>query len=118
VAVRGGAHHLHRADDAAGPGAVLGHGRAAEAVLQMRGQQAAHDVGGAAGRRRHHDAHCWLRPHFALRLGPGDQGGREGQREGVGGGTVMSAVLAWLRRMPQGRIDAKGQAARPNSVFI
>ena len=56
VAVRPGAHHLHGADGAAAARLVLRHRVLVPALLQVRGEQPRHDVGGAAGGSGNDDA--------------------------------------------------------------
>ena len=57
MAVLVGLGHHVGADIAAGAGLVLDHDRLADGVLQLGADQPRQDVGGAAGRKRHDDAH-------------------------------------------------------------
>jgi hypothetical protein len=56
VAVGRRVHHLLRGDVAAGAGLVLDDHRLADRGLHLLGDQAGHDVGGAAGREGDDDA--------------------------------------------------------------
>ena len=85
-----GAHRDHF-EGAAAAGAVLGHRRRAPALLQVLGQEARHDVGGAAGRGRDDDADLLggppARPRGALGArGARRQGGkgRQGRAQALG----------------------------------
>ncbi len=57
IAVGLGVEHLVDRDDAVGARLVLDHEGLAQDLPQLLAQDAGHDVGGAAGRVRHHDLH-------------------------------------------------------------
>ena len=70
----------HR-DRAAAAGLVLHHGRLAPGDLQVLPEQPAHQVGGAAGRRRNDDAHRFARAPLGAG-GAGQGGGGEAAAPG------------------------------------
>ena len=60
--VGGRLRHIAGTDAAAGARSVLHHERHAEFRLHVLLQDAAEEIGGAAGRKRNHDGHLPLRP--------------------------------------------------------
>ena len=111
VAVRCRLGHFGGAEVAAGAGLVVDDEGLAEGALQLRRQRAGQQVGGAAGRERHDDAHRLARPGG---LRPRRSGQRQsGDKQGAaanGHGGVLEASTMKHRVCPRGKIPAMRSA--------
>ena len=108
VAIGGAGDRLGR-HHAAAAGAVLHHHAAAELGGQRRGEDAAGDIGGAAGGEGHDDAQRRARPGV---LRPGGQGGGRGGGQGGGeGGSSGRAARARRGRIGMGQEWCRSGAA-------